>query len=377
LQITDVPTPALILDRRVLTRNCVAMAERMRHHNVRLRPHLKTAKSAEIAALATAGQFGGITVSTLAEAHYFVGNGYRDITYAVGIVPAKLDEVAEIQQSGAKITLLTDNLDVVSAASERAEMNNTNFHLLIEIDTGGGRAGLPAESSALIDLGRAIDAAPGLSLEGVLTHAGHSYHCKSETEVRIVAEAERAGITLAARRLRYAGLPCQEISAGSTPTAILGNRFDGVTEMRPGAYVFLDLDQVGIGVCGLEDIAVTVLATVIGHNRQTKRVLIDAGALALSKDLSAGEFLSNVGYGLVCPIDTTRPYAGIYVAETYQEHGLIAASDGEPPYDSFPLGTKLRILPNHACITAAAYSTYHVIDEGVEVTETWGRVNGW
>ena len=377
MQITDVPTPALVLDRRVLTRNCVAMTERMKHHNVRLRPHLKTAKSAEIAALATAGQFGGITVSTLAEARYFVEHGYRDITYAVGIVPSKLDEVAELQRSGAHITLLTDNLDAVSAAADRAATTNTVFQLLIEIDTGGGRAGLPPDSSELIDLGRAIESAPGLSLEGVLTHAGHSYHCKSVAEVRTVAEAERVGITLAARRLREAGLPCREVSAGSTPTAVLADRLDGVTEMRPGAYVFFDLDQVGIGVCTLEDIAVTVLATVIGHNRQSKRVLIDAGALALSKDLSASEFMRDVGYGLVCPIDSTHPYPGLYVAETYQEHGLIAASVGEPPYDSLPLGTKLRILPNHACITAAAHSAYHVIDGGMEVTERWGRVNGW
>jgi D-serine deaminase-like pyridoxal phosphate-dependent protein len=353
------------------------MAERMKHHNVRLRPHLKTAKSAEIAALATAGQFGGITVSTLAEARYFVEHGYSDITYAVGIVPSKLDEVAELQRSGAQITLLTDNLDAVAAAADRAAAINTVFHLLIEIDTGGGRAGLPPDSSGLIDIGRAIESAPGLSLEGVLTHAGHSYHCKSVAEVRTVAEAERVGITLAAQRLREAGLPCREVSAGSTPTAVLADRLDGVTEMRPGAYVFFDLDQVGIGVCTLEDIAVTVLATVIGHNRQSNRVLIDAGALALSKDLSAGEFMSNVGYGLVCPMDSTHPYPGLYVAETYQEHGLIAASVGEPPYDSLPLGTKVRILPNHACITAAAHSTYHVTDGGMEVTERWGRVNGW
>jgi D-serine deaminase-like pyridoxal phosphate-dependent protein len=377
VQISDVPTPALILDRRLLTRNCAAMAERMRHHNVRLRPHLKTAKSAEIAALATSGQFGGITVSTLAEARYFVEQGYRDITYAVGIVPSKLDEVAELQKLGAQITLLTDNLDVVPTASDRAAASNTVFRMLIEIDTGGGRAGLPADSSELLDLGRAIDAAPGLSLEGVLTHAGHSYHCKRADEVRQVAEAERLGITLAARRLRELGLPCREISAGSTPTAVLAERLDGVTEMRPGAYVFFDLDQVGIGVCTLEDIAVTVLATVIGHNRRTKRVLIDAGALALSKDLSATEFMSDVGYGLVCPIDSTLPYPGLYVAETYQEHGLIAANVGEPPYDSLPLGTKVRILPNHACITAAAHSTYFVIEGGTEVIDRWGRVNGW
>ena len=147
--------------------------------------------------------------------------------------------------------------------------------------------------------------------------------------------------------------------------------------MRPGVYVFFDLDQVGIGACGLEDIGISVLATVIGHNRRAGRVLIDAGALALSKDVSAGEHLSHVGYGLVCPAAAIEPLDGLYVDAVHQEHGLIAAIDGAPPYDALPLGTKLRILPNHACMTAAAHDRYHVLDETGSVTGEWERVNGW
>ncbi len=377
MRISDLPTPSLILDRAVLARNCRAMAERMAGHGVRLRPHLKTAKSAEVAALATAGQFGGITVSTLAEARYFAAHGTRDITYAVGLVPGKLAEIAALERDGALITLVTDHLDAVEGAAAEAAALGAGFRLLIEVDTGGGRAGVAPESDDLIALGRAIDAAAGLSLAGVLTHAGHSYHCRDAAAVRAVAEAERAGIVQAAERLREAGLPCPVVSAGSTPTAVYAARLDGVTEMRPGVYVFFDLDQVGIGACTMKDIAISVLASVIGHNRRTGRVLVDAGALALSKDVSAGEFMAQVGYGLVCPADSTTPLDSLYVADVHQEHGLIAARDGAPPYDTLPVGSKVRLLPNHACITAAAHSAYQVIDGGTEVIDRWERVNGW
>ncbi len=377
MRVNELKTPALILERAVLARNCAAMAGRMARHGVRLRPHLKTAKSAEVARLATAGQFGGITVSTLAEARYFAGHGFKDITYAVGIVPDKLDEAAALDRQGARLTLLTDHMAAVAGAAARASDLGAHLRLLIEVDTGGGRGGVPPESEALIALGRAIEAAPELSLEGVLTHAGQSYHCHSVAEVRAVAEAERAGIALAARRLEQAGLACPVVSAGSTPTAVHAETLEGVTEMRPGVYVFFDLDQVGIGACALKEIAISVLATVIGHNRRAGRVLIDAGALALSKDVSAGAFMDHVGYGLVCPAEATRPLDGLYVAEVQQEHGLVAAAEGAPPYEALPLGTKVRVLPNHACITAAAHAAYQVLDGGPEVVDRWERVNGW
>jgi D-serine deaminase-like pyridoxal phosphate-dependent protein len=377
MQLAELDTPALLLDRAVLARNCAAMAARAAAYGLRLRPHLKTAKSAEVARLATAGQFGGVTVSTLAEARYFAARGFRDITYAVGIAPGKLDGVAALQRDGARLTVIADSAGAVAGASERAAALDARFRLLIEIDTGGLRGGVAPDSDELIALGRAIAAAPGLELEGVLTHAGQSYNCQGAEQIRAVAEAERAGVVEAADRLRAAGLPCPVVSAGSTPTAIHAESLEGVTELRPGVYMFFDLDQVGIGSCRLEDIALTVLASVIGHNRRAARILIDAGALALSKDVSAGAFMSDVGYGLVCPAGASAPMDGLYVAEVHQEHGLIAAAGGAPPYEALPVGTKVRILPNHACITAAAHSAYHVVEAGGEVVDRWERVNGW
>lgn len=375
--LNSLETPALVLDRGVLESNCQRMARRLSEAGVRLRPHLKTAKSAKVAEIATEGHFGGVTVSTIAEARYFAARGFKDVTYAVGLAAGKLEAVAALQAEGARVTLLADNMPVLEAARQKAAELQAAFSILIEVDTGGRRGGVLPDSDQLIQLGRFLNESPGLSLAGVLTHAGHSYHCRSRAEIEQVAEAERAGIVQAAERLRAAGLNCEIVSAGSTPTAICAKSFEGITEMRPGVYGFFDLDQMALGVCDLEDIAVSVAATVIGHNRAAQRILIDAGGLALSKDISAGEFLTHAGYGFVCPIENTQPMDGLYVESVHQEHGLIASTAGEPPYEALPVGARVRILPNHACMTAAAYNGYHVVDGGLDVVDTWDRTNGW
>ncbi|MEM7225095.1 MAG: alanine racemase [Pseudomonadota bacterium] len=377
MRLADLPTPSLILDRGVLTRNCQAMAARMSNHGVRLRPHLKTSKSIDVARLATSGQFGGITVSTLAEARYFAEKGVTDITYGVGLVPGKLDQVAALVAQGVRMTLLTDCPEMIVPLSDGAQARGLTLPLLIEIDSGEGRGGVQPGGETLLEIGRLIDQAPGLSLEGVLTHAGHSYKCRSIQAIELVAEQERVAVTSAAALLRDAGLPCPVVSAGSTPTAICADSLEGVTEMRPGVYVFFDLMMMGLGVCRLDEIALSVLATVIGHQPSSGRVLIDAGALALSKDIGANHFLDKVGYGLVCAPDSTHLMGGLYVATAYQEHGMVAAPDGPPPYENLPVGSRVRVLPNHACMTAAAHGAYQVVDGSDEVIDTWGRVNGW
>src|SRR5690554_1823645 len=368
-------TPALLLDREILARNCARMGERLRAAGIDLRPHLKTAKSLAVAKLATEGHSGAVTVSTLAEARYFLEGGFSDILYAVGMVPGKAPIAAALQRDGAKLTLVLDSVAAAKSLGDAAAKLDSQFRVLVELDTGGGRAGVAPDSDDLLAVARAIEAQPALELAGVMTHAGHSYHCRGAEEIAAVAEEERQGLILAAQRLRDAGLPCPIVSAGSTPTAVHARSFEGLTEMRPGVYVFNDVDQVGIGSCAPEDIALTVLATVIGHNHRTGRILTDAGALALSKDVSAQEFFPDVGYGRVCDLGG-RPLPGLYVESVHQEHGLIAAADGTLPYDSLPIGSRVRIQPNHACITAAAYPHYEVISDG-RVIEQWDRVNGW
>lgn len=373
MKLNDLPTPSLILDKATVERNTARMAKRMTDMGVSLRPHLKTAKSAQVARLATRGHSGGVTVSTLAEAAYFLGQGLTDFTYAIGIVPSKLDMAAALMDRGADLTLLTDNLDVVRPIAARPGKHV--FRLLIEVDCGDARGGLLPDDPMIVEIGRAIHTAANMELAGVLTHGGHSYGATDLDGVRAIAEEERAAVVQAADALRAAGLPCPVVSAGSTPTALWGESFEGVTEMRPGVYTLLDLDQYSRGVCAREDLALSVLASVIGHNRHVGHILLDAGALAMSKDISAHARRPEVGYGEVCDADTLAPLPGLYVAKVSQEHGFVPVADATL-FDRLPVGSKVRVLPNHACITAAAYRHYNVLENGA-ITETWDRINGW
>ena len=379
MRLEDLPTPALLLDLAVLERNCAAISARAHQLGVRLRPHLKTAKSEAVAAIATRGHFGGITVSTAAEAAYFAARGYRDLTYAVGIVPGKVPPLAAIARAhGAVITLIVDHPAVLSKADQAAAECGAVFPVLIELDTGDGRGGVAPEGEDLLPLAQALAGTRALRLAGVLTHAGHSYHARGTDAIRRVAEQERAGAVLAAGRLRAAGFACDTVSIGSTPTAVHAPSLEGVTEIRPGVYTLFDLQQAALGVCAEADIAVSVLATVIGHNRRSERLLIDAGALALSKDVSASEFRPDVGYGLIRPVcGAALSTDSLFVAEVHQEHGLVAAPDGRLPWAALPVGGKVRVLPNHACLTAAAFDRYHV-DRGDGLAGLlWEKAAGW
>ncbi len=366
-------TPALLLDLAVVQRNTRLMGEHMNALGVRLRPHLKTAKSAKVADLATAGQFGGITVSTLKEAQYFLDRGYHDILYAVGIIPAKLDRVLALEAAGAGMTLITDSLEVAREMAARSDAEH-HFKVMIEVDCGSRRAGVLPESDTLLAIGQVLNQAEGTELVGVLTHAGHSYHCRNLDQIKAVAGQERDGVVRAAQRLRDAGLPCPVVSAGSTPTAAQADDLSGITEMRPGVYVFYDLDQLAIGSCQRENLALSVLTSVIGHNHHAGHVLLDAGALALSKDLSATEFRAEVGYGEVCHPQTLAPYPGLFVQSMHQEHGMVPVPN-PGWFEDLPVGARVRILPNHACMTAAAYDQYSMLEQGAVVDE-WDRANG-
>jgi D-serine deaminase-like pyridoxal phosphate-dependent protein len=251
--------------------------------------------------------------------------------------------------------------------------------VLIELDSGERRAGVLAESEALIALGHALHKFPGTRLQGVLTHAGQSYLGRSIAEIRQVAEYERTCATTAAERLRAAGLACPVVSVGSTPTATHGQSFEGITEVRCGVYMFCDVFQSEIASCTREDIAVSVLATVIGHRPDINSALIDAGALALSKDRSTGApgLPEDIGFGLVMDVHGERRIDHVTVGHVYQEHGMLV-SDGPFPFDRLPVGARVRVLPNHACMTAAMYDAYHVVDgHGDRLVDTWSRINGW
>ncbi|HEY6434935.1 MAG TPA: alanine racemase [Acetobacteraceae bacterium] len=365
MTLDDLPTPCLVLDRAILRRNIAATSAALARHDVPLRPHMKTAKSIDVARLALAGQPGGITVSTLAEAEYFSAHGINDILYAVGITPQKLDEVARLNADGADIAVITDDPAVASAIASHARPPRA----LIEIDTGEERGGLAPDDAKLTEIAARL----GPRLAGVMTHAGHSYSGRTQADMARIAEAERAGVVRAAERLRAAGYTLPIVSMGSSPTALYAGSLDGVSEVRAGVYMFGDLFQAEIGTHGVEDIAVTVLASVIGH--RPGRLLVDAGGLALSKDRSTESAPKDYGFGLVLDMQGRRSYGEAIVRRAYQEHGVVEIDPARPI--DLPVGAKVRIAPNHICMTAAAHDRYHVVDGDITVEAVWHRVNGW
>jgi D-serine deaminase-like pyridoxal phosphate-dependent protein len=269
--------------------------------------------------------------------------------------------------------VILDTLEVAGAVRGFADTQGVQVEALIEIDSDGHRAGAAPGDPLLIEIGRRL----GLSLAGVMTHAGASYDCRTRTEFEAMAEQERALTVEAAGRLRAAGLPCPIVSVGSTPTLHYARGLEGVTEARAGVYAFGDLVQAELETCAIDGIAIGVIASVIGHNRRHGRVLIDAGFLALSRDRGTADLPVDWGYGAVCDPLSGEVMDGVTVSSTNQEHGIITARSDEIDFDRFPLGSRVKILPNHACATAAAYDRYFVTDGGREIVDVWERVNGW
>ncbi|HLZ67414.1 MAG TPA: alanine racemase [Aliidongia sp.] len=369
-------TPCLLLDPTRLARNLERMSGRARTLGVKLRPHLKTAKSHEVARRATAGEFGGITVSTLHEAEYFLAGGITDLLYAVGIVAGKLPRAARLVEAGARLTLVLDSVEAAREVAAFSAAHSVGFAVLIEIDCGEGRSGVLPDAPELVEIGRILDRPPYCRLDGVMTHAGHSYTARDLATVVRIAEAERAAALGAAERLRAVGLPAPVVSIGSTPTALHAAHLDGVTELRAGVYMFGDLFQAQIGSCVIEDLAVSVLATVTGHRRDAGQLMIDAGGLALSKDRSTADAPHDCGFGLLLRENGTPFARELKVVRVYQEHGLVRATEGDLPFDELPVGARVRVLPNHVCMTAAMYDRYHLVEDGRVVGE-WTRTNGW
>ena len=372
----ELDTPCLILDKSLLEKNCQKARKKCRELNTILRPHVKTPKSIEVAKIALDNQEGPITVSTLNEAEYFANAGFKDILYAVCVIPKKLNRLNFIQQKySCMIRMVIDSVFVAQEILNYSKLYNANFEILIEIDCGEGRSGLFHQDQKIRDISRVFAEHDQTNLIGVLTHAGHSYSTKDKNEILSISNIERAEALASIKNFSNFNKMSPVISVGSTPTMFLASNLDGISEIRAGIYMFWDLAQASRGICKIEEIAISVLASVIGHNHQRKRIIIDAGSLALSKDVSANNFMKEAGYGLVCNPDTGIPFDGLNVSEVHQEHGSIDLESTDW-FENFPIGSLVRILPNHACLTCAAHEKYNVL-ENEQITESWSRTNGW
>jgi D-serine deaminase-like pyridoxal phosphate-dependent protein len=368
-------TPCLVIDEARMTRNIDRLKVRLDRLGATLRPHLKTCKSVEIARRLMPSPQGPATVSTLKEAEEFAAAGVRDIMYAVGIAPAKLDRVLALRRRGVDLSIIIDSREQAAAVAASSRAAGERVPTLIEIDCDDHRAGIRPGDPILVQIGRDLHEG-GAELRGVITHAGGSYDAIGVGALERAAEQERAGTVAAAKALRDADLPCPVVSVGSTPTAHFARDLTGVTEVRAGVYVFFDLVMAGIGVCRVEDIALSVLTSVIGHQRSKGWILVDAGWMAMSRDRGTAKQALDQGYGLACDV-SGNVYQDLIMVEANQEHGILALRPGSaatPP--QLPVGTLLRILPNHACATAAQHDSYRATSGGF-VTAVWPRFSGW
>ncbi|MGB0799002.1 MAG: alanine racemase [Planktomarina sp.] len=365
----DLITPALLLDYHKMMRNIDRLDDRAEQLGVTLRPHLKTAKSVEISKLLSGGVHAPITVSTLAEAEEFHAAGHTDILYAVGIAPQKLPHVQALRAKGCDLVVILDNVTQAQAVAA------AGVPAMIEIDSDGHRGGLQPNDPALIEIGRILGKKG--ALRGVMTHAGESYTVSGSDEHARFAEIERQAVVNAADALRGAGLTCPVVSVGSTPTAHGALDLSGVTELRAGVYMFFDLVMAGLDVCTIDDLALSVLTTVIGHQPTKGWVMIDAGWMAMSRDRGTAQQKVDQGYGVVCDVNG-RVIPDLIVASSNQEHGIVSLRSGsDHQLPDLPVGTQLRILPNHACATAAQFDRYHVLSDDDEPMQVWPRFGGW
>jgi len=320
---------------------------------------------------------GPATVSTLKEAEIFAEAGVKDIIYAVGIAPQKLDRVLAIRKKGCDLAVILDSMAQAEAVIKASEKAADPLSVLIEIDCDGHRSGLAPDDQNIAELGKLLCAGEA-NLKGIITHAGGSYTAVGNEALAAFAEQERNAAVKAAGMLTKAGLPCPVVSVGSTPTSHFAKDLSGVTEVRAGVYVFFDLVMAGLGVCSKDDIAISVMTSVIGHQKEKGWITVDAGWMALSQDQGTARQAVNQGYGVVCDMEG-RVMDDLIVSSANQEHGILSTRSGSRRrLPEIAIGTKLRILPIHACATATQFDGYQVIpvQKDGEI-QYWPRFRGW
>lgn len=345
--LAETETPFVAIDRRRLSANIARVAEIARAGMCRLRPHIKTHKSPVIARQQLAAGAVGVTSAKCEEALVFLNGGVPSLTLAHPLVdPAKVARLLRAAADrAAEVRFIADSLVGIEAIASAARAAGRQVPVFLKIDVGLGRCGVPPESAAAPQLAQAIARTPGLVFQGLLAHAGHAYGAGTAEGVRRAAAAERLAMTGLAESLRRSGLDVPEVSVGSTPTVLANAGLDGITEIRPGNYVFLDLTQVALGVAGLTDVALSVVGTVVSRN--DTYAIIDAGSKVLSSDRGPHGSDALQGYGLAFAMGAGQGEAGLPVAKLSEEHGFVAHAGRE-----LRIGSRLRVFPNHACVVA-------------------------
>ncbi len=345
LPLSEIETPAVVIDRERLLRNidwAQGLADRL---GVALRPHVKTHKCVEIARLQLERGAAGLTASKADEALVFIAAGVKSITVAYPLIDARKVQrlLSAAREYGTDLRVVVDSRAAVELLRSVASELQVNFAVFVEIDVGLHRCGVSADDPVLLELAHRIRSCDRLRFAGLLSHAGHAYSAGGASEVAQVAAEECELLRRARRTLQEARIEVAEVSVGSTPTVLASQTYDGITEIRPGNYVFMDRTPIRLGLATVDDVALTVVATVVSRNRD--HLIIDAGSKVLTSDLGAHGSAGAGGHGVAFRLE--QPIGGepgLTVVRLSEEHGCVEHGGRE-----IAIGAKLRIVPNHAC----------------------------
>ena len=355
-------TPCVLVDQQKLERNIERMQAAADARRIRLRPHAKTHKSPDLARIQIARGAVGICCAKLGEAEVFAVAGIEDIRVPYPLNPVNAARVLTLLDR-TKLSFIVDHLDVAREWSRMVNEAGRTVDVLVKVDVGFHRCGIDPEAANAVEFVTRVAELPGLALRGLLSHAGHAYGAGSEGETAEIAAAEARLLSALSDKVSHAGVRLEEISVGSTPTARFSVREDGITEIRPGNYVYYDRTQVGLGSASWEDCALTVLSRVVSRPA-ADRVILDAGSKTLTTDLARGAGDVS-GYGAVLEsLDVARPDHNLLVERLSEEHATVRVRAGEA---ALKPGDLVRLVPNHACVVSNLMDEIWLVNGNVAV----------
>ena len=364
MQITDLQTPAVLIETSRVARNIDTMQRGADAAGMRLRPHAKTHKLPGIARQQIARGAVGICCAKPSEAAVFADAGIADIRIPYPVNPSKRDQILALMDR-TRLSIIVDDADVATEWASIMNAAGRTLDVLVKVDVGFHRCGIDPVSPEGPHLVALVASLPGLKLLGILSHAGHGYHASSEAALRLIAEEEVNAMTRLADHMRHRGVAIDEISIGATPTARFSLTHTGPTEMRPGNYTYFDRTQVGLGAATVDDCALTVMTTVVA--KHPGRIILDAGSKTLTNDGARG-FSPLPGYGALSPSLEARlaPDPAFTVERLSEEHATVKVSADAP---ELRIGDRVRVIPNHSCVVSNMVDTVHLVD-GPAVVES-------
>jgi D-serine deaminase-like pyridoxal phosphate-dependent protein len=365
--LADLPTPQVLIDRPRLVANIDRVQQLATAAGVALRPHAKTHKSPVVAKWQIDKGAVGICCAKLGEAEVFVEAGVQNIRLPYPVNPFNAARLIALMDR-ATLSIIVDHLDVARGWSDAMLRAGRALDVLVKVDVGFHRCGIDPAGDAIGFL-EAVAAMPGLRLRGLLSHAGHAYHAASEDELRSVAAREAETLTALRDRATQAGIADTamfEISVGATPTLRFSAGLPGITELRPGNYVYFDRTQVALGAATLDDCALTVLATVVSKPA-ADRIILDCGSKTLTNDQARG-ITKAAGYGAVLAGDGGSPRRvdeALTIERLSEEHATVRVAGGT----TLRPGDRVRVLPNHSCVVSNMVDVIRLV-EGDRVVDT-------